>query len=775
MSLTKAIIHVTGLVQGVGFRPFVYRLATSLDLKGYVINLGDAGVEIVIEGRKDLIEEFLRRLNADKPGPARIDSTLVEWHEFSGEFKDFRILSSDFKVKRGGSTVPPDISICDECITDIMSDDPRWSKYAFTSCAVCGPRFTMILDIPYDRERTSMVKFPMCRYCRRDYENPMDRRYHAEGICCNFCGPKLELLDREGVKVPCSDQILEAAKLIKEGFIVAVKGIGGFHIACLATSDEVVLKLRRRRRRPQQPFAVMSPNIDAIKVFAHVSLIEEELLKSKERPIVVLKRKHNSPLSHWLSPGLDSIGVMLPYTGIHQLLLMYVKEPAIIMTSGNYPGEPMVTSIEDALVKLSGIVDFFLTHNRDIVNRCDDSVVRVSDGVPTFLRRSRGYAPSPVTFHGICDGDWCIVAFGGDFNVTVSYLKGNKCYVSQHIGDVDNLDTMNFLRQTHDTLMRLLKIGKIDALACDLNVTFPTTKFAEELSKLLDAPLIKVQHHHAHAASLAAEEGLGVDDWALYITIDGVGLGADGTAWGGEVLLASMNSYERVGHIKQYPLPGGDLCAYYPVRALAGLLSSVLGQDELEELLMRKYWHAFKYGAREVPVVMKQLRSGFNVIVSSSMGRFLDAISVMLGLCSHRTYEGEPAMKLEAHASACNEAIKIDIPIINQGKTSIVDASRITLELINLMDEYPSSKIAYTAHIAIARGLAEIACSKALEEGIKFVGVSGGAAVNEIIVKTIKEAVLSKGLKFLRHKALPPGDGGLSAGQALVGLAHINA
>ena len=774
-ALARAVIHVTGFVQGVGFRPFVYRLATALNLKGYVINLGDAGVEIAVEGHRDSIEEFLRRLQTDKPAPARIDSILIEWFEYSGEFRDFRILSSDFKVKRGGSTIPPDIAICDDCIRDIMSDDPRWAGYPFTCCAICGPRFTMIFDMPYDRERTSMVKFPMCEFCRRDYEDPTNRRYHAEGICCKFCGPKIELLDHNGSKLPCDEPLVEAAKIIKEGFIVAVKGIGGFHIACLATDDDVVLRLRKRRRRPQQPFAVMSLCIEDVKNFAHVSPLEEELLKSRERPIVVLKIKRDSPISPWVSPGLDSIGVMLPYTGIHLLLLMHVKEPAIIMTSGNYPGEPMVTNIDDALKRLSGIVDYYLTHNRDIVNRCDDSVIRVSNGIPTFLRRSRGYAPSPITFSGLHDGDWCIIAFGGDLNVTISFLKGNKCYVSQHIGDVDNLDTLNFLKQTYNTLKGLLKIRKVDAIVCDLNRSFPSTRFAEELSETLGISLIRVQHHHAHAASLAAEQGLETDDQAIYITIDGVGLGDDGTAWGGEVLLASGNKYERIGHIRPYPLPGGDLCAYYPVRALAGLLSLVLSQEELEDFLTNRYGHAFKYGVREVPIVMRQLRSGLNVISSSSMGRFLDAVSVMLGVCSYRSYEGEPAMKLEAHANTSNEAINIDIPIIDQGRISMVDASHIMLQLLNLMDKYPSSSIAYTAHVAIAKGLAEIACSKALEEGIKVIGISGGAAVNEIILRTIEEEVSKWGLKLLRHKALPPGDGGISAGQSFIGLAHINA
>ncbi len=773
--LARATIYVTGLVQGVGFRPFIYRLAVSMDLKGYVVNLGDAGVEIVVEGRSDTIKKFVERLMLEKPSPARIDNILVEWLDYTGDFKDFRIMPSDHKVRQGGSSIPPDIAICDECVKDLMSYDPRWSNYPFTCCAVCGPRFTMIVDLPYDRERTSMIKFPMCDFCQRDYEDPANRRYHAEGICCRFCGPKNELLDRSGAKIPCEDPIKEAAKLIKEGYIIAVKGIGGFHIACLATDDDVVLRLRRRRRRPQQPFAVMSPSIKHVESFAYLSQIERELLTSKERPIVVLKSKPESPISPWTSPGLDSVGVMLPYTGIHLLLLMYVDEPAIIMTSGNYPGEPMAITIDDALKRLSGIVDYFLTHDRDIINRCDDSVIRVTRGVPTFLRRSRGYAPSPIVFSGVEDIKSCVVALGGDLNVTISFLVGNKCYVSQHIGDLDNPDSLHFLTQSYNFFKRTLRVKDVDAIACDLNRYFTSTKFAEELSKELKVPLIRVQHHHAHAASLMAEAGLGPCDEAIVIAMDGIGLGDDGTAWGGEVLLTTYERYERVGCIKPYPLPGGDLCAYYPIRALAGLLSQAMSLEELEELLIERFSRAFKYGPREVPVVIKQLRSGLNVLPSSSTGRYLDAVSAMLGVCTYRSYEGEPAMKLEAIARTSSSDVAVDVPIVNKGKIDMVDASKVLLQLLTSMRDTSPCHIAKAAHVAVAKGLAEIACSKALEEGVKVVGVSGGAAVNEILIETIEREVSRHGLHMLRHRALPPGDGGLSAGQAVVGRFYLNA
>ncbi|MDI9619839.1 MAG: carbamoyltransferase HypF [Candidatus Nezhaarchaeota archaeon] len=771
----RAIIRVTGLVQGVGFRPFVYRLATALNLRGYVANLGDASVEVVVEGTREHIEEFLRRLHLDKPAPARIESISTKWAEHLGDFSEFRILPSDARVEHSGSTVPPDLAICDECVKDIMSHDPRWAEYPFTCCATCGPRFTMILDMPYDRERTSMAEFPLCLCCSRDYHDPGNRRYHAEGLCCSLCGPRLELLDGAGSKIPCEKPINEAARLIREGYIIAVKGIGGFHVACLATDDEVVAKLRKRRRRPQQPFAVMVPNLEAASMIAYITSEEEKLLTSKERPIVVLKVKEKSPLSKLVSPGLNTVGVMLPYTGIHLLLLKKVGEPALIMTSGNLPGEPMATDNSEALTRLWGVADYFLRHNREIVNRCDDSVVRMVNGVPTFLRRSRGYAPSPVSFTGVGDGDWCVVAFGGDLNVTLSILKGNKCYLSQHIGDIDNLDSLRFLEQSYGTLKRLLKVREVNAFACDLNPSFPSFRLAKDLSEASGKPLIRVQHHHAHAASLAAEHGLRIDDDTIFITIDGVGLGDDGSAWGGEILLASGMKYERVGHIRPYPLPGGDICAYYPARSLAGLLSLVLSQDELESLLVERYANAFKHGLQEVPVILKQLSSGLNVLKSSSTGRFLDAVSALLGLCTYRSYEGEPAMKLEAHAQASNNVVNIDVSISYMGRRAIIDASQILLQLLELAKTCNSATVARTALFAIAKGFAEVACTKAMEEGVKVMGISGGAAVNEVMVKTIEEEASKHGIKVLRHRELPPGDGGLSAGQAFVGLAYINA
>ncbi|RLF20560.1 MAG: carbamoyltransferase HypF [Thermoprotei archaeon] len=773
MLLVRATIHVVGLVQGVGFRPFVYRLATSLNLKGYVLNLGDAGVEIIVEGSRDAVERFLELLRVEKPAPAVIESVSVEFSPYTGEFSDFRIVSSDFRVKGVGSTIPPDLAICDDCVRDIMGDNPRWSKYPFTCCAVCGPRFTMIYDLPYDRERTSMSKFPMCSDCLREYNDPADRRYHAEGICCSRCGPTVELLRSDGSLVSCSDPIEEAARLVKEGFIVAVKGIGGFHIACLATDGDVILKLRRRRRRPQQPFAVMSPSLQDVESFAYISKLEAELLTSKERPIVVLKVKSWDIISRQVSPGLDSIGVMLPYTGLHLLLLKYVGEPALIMTSGNYPGEPMVTSVHEALRRLSGIADFFLNHNRDIVNRCDDSVVRVSAGVPTFLRRSRGYAPSPIRVAGIPDGNWVIAALGGDLNVTGAVLRGDKCYVTQHIGDVDNLETLEFLKSALRTITRLMKVKGIDLVVCDLNRSFPTTKWAQELGEELGVEVVYAQHHHAHAASLAAEQGLGLDDYAVYIAIDGVGLGTDGSAWGGEILVASCGEFRRIGCLRPYPLPGGDLCAYYPVRAMAGILSLALSESELESLLLERYSNFFRYGGREVQVVLKQLRSGFNVVNSSSLGRFLDSVSVMLKVCGYRSYEGEPAMKLEAHANMDPRLIEgVEPHITSRGNLMTLETGDLLLQLLELLDKHPTPRIAYTAHVAVARGLAEMACRAAEEEGIRVVGVTGGAAVNEIIVSVVEHEVSRRGLKFLRHRALPPGDGGLSAGQALIGLAH---
>lgn len=765
----NATIHVSGIVQGVGFRPFVYRIALRHGLNGYVINLGDAGVEIVVEGERNSIDAFIHDLLNNKPPTSRIDTFKVSWNNSLKGFKTFKILPSSLRTSGMLSIVPPDVSICSECISDILTPGSRWYHYPFTCCSVCGPRFTVICDLPYDRERTSMVDFPLCDECLKEYNDPLDRRYHAQGICCPKCGPKMFLYSVNGSLVDDEKPLQIAAKLIDEGSIIAVKGLGGFHIAAKTTSDDVVLELRKRRRRPYQPFAVMSPDIETIRRYAYVSAEEKQLLTSFQRPIVLLRKSDDYFLSEWVSPGLHNIGVMLPYTGIHLLLLRFTREPALIMTSANLPKEPMIIRNKDAFKRLRGIVDYLLIHNRRIINRCDDSVLRVTSKSPTFIRRSRGYVPSPVEIKKL-NVAATILATGGELQVTGAILKNNKCFLTQHIGDTDNLENLLYLHNSLKFLIKITKSNRIDAVSCDLHPLFSTTRFAKNLAEQDNIPLIQVQHHFAHLASLIAESNIPIDSTVVGIIIDGYGYGNDGQAWGGELVVYSNKSFIRVGHLRYQPMPGGDMCTKYPARMLAGFLSETFSLDFTSDFLKSHYLSYFRYGEKEVDLILKQIALNINVPKTSSLGRILDAFSALFKLCKERTYEGEPAMRFESYAIKCSSPVNFDfhIPIRDDGGLIIIDTNELLSYVIDLLDKkkWRGEYIAYFIHESLAEALALSAMQIAEKFDAKYIGITGGATVNELIVSKICDTLKFSKFKILRHKLVPPGDGGLALGQA---------
>jgi len=766
-----ATIHVSGIVQGVGFRPFVYRIALIHNLKGYVLNLGDAGVEIVVEGEKDDIDAFLHDLLDNKPPTSRIDTFKIHWSSSLKGYKTFKILPSSPRTTDLISVVPPDVGICNECISDILTPGSRWYHYPFTCCSICGPRFTVICDLPYDRERTSMVDFPLCEECLREYNDPLDRRYHAQGICCPKCGPKMFLYSVDGSPIDDKDPLLLAAKLLDEGYILAIKGLGGFHIAAKTTDDDVVLKLRKRRRRPSQPFAVMSPDISTIRKYAIVSNIEEELLTSFQKPIVLLQKSEEYFLSKWISPGLHNIGVMLPYTGIHLLLLHFSKEPALIMTSANLPKEPMIIKNYDAFKRLRNIVDFLLIHNRRIINRCDDSVLRVTSNTPTFIRRSRGFAPSPIDINSLRSNS-TILAVGGELQVTGAILKNNKCFLTQHIGDTDNLDILSYLNKSLNYLMKITRSNNIDAIACDLHPQFSTTRLARALSEKFGTSLIQVQHHFAHLASLIAESNIPLDSCVVGIVIDGYGYGIDGQAWGGELIVYTDETFVRAGHLRYQPMPGGDMCTRYPARMLAGFLSETFSIDFTRDFLKSQYLSSFKYGEKEIDIVLKQIASNVNVPRTSSLGRILDAFSVLFNLCKERTYEGEPAMKFESYAIKCPSPVDFNfhIPLKEEQCTTIIDTNKLlsyVLDLINTK-KWRGEYIARFIHESLAEALALAALQIAKKFDANYIGITGGVAVNELIVSKISKILKSSNIPILRHKLVPPGDGGLALGQAFI-------
>ncbi len=763
--MVRAEIAATGVVQGVGFRPFVYRLAKRHGLVGFVRNMGDAGVQIVVEGEKKKITKFIAAIRAEKPPLARVDDVKIKWSRATGEFTMFSVVKSEKAGLGLTSVVPPDIALCDDCKREMFDPADRRHLYPFITCVNCGPRYTIIEELPYDRPRTSMKVFPLCADCTREYRDPADRRYHAEPTCCSICGPKLELYDKDGERMDVADPTSETAKLLDDGNVIAIKGIGGIHVAAKTTDDNVVARIRKAFNRPQQPFATMSKDLKTIKKFAKINTLEEKLLTSYKRPIVALQKSSNCMLSELVSPGIDSVGVMLPYSGIHHLILHYGKDPAYIMTSANVSGLPMLIENDEAIRNLKGKVDYFLLHDRKIVNRCDDSVVKIVDGAPAFFRRSRGHVPDPVKL--AFKSREKILALGAELNDTISILIDNNCFVSQHIGDATKVETLEYMHETAGRLMNLLGLKKVDVIAHDMHPLYATTTLATKMARRMKARTVAVQHHHAHLAALMAERGL---DELVGIAGDGVGYGSDGTVWGGEVMVADLKSFERVGGLMKQKMPGGDLATQFPARMVAGILWPVMEPKEIERVLLEFYLSGFKHGRREVGVVLHQIERNLNVFWTSSCGRVLDAAACLLSVCSIRTYEGEPAMKLEAAARGGDpKKIKMNIEIKKDGNLNIVDTSQILLGALEaLRVRVPRRHIAAAVQRALAEGLSEIAIDAAFDRKMKVVGGSGGVFCNDAMTTAARKFVTRSRLKFVRHELLPTGDGGISVGQAVV-------
>lgn len=748
-----AEIKVSGIVQGVGFRPFIYRIAVKNELVGYVRNRGDAVVEIVVEGKKNNVRQFLKDLRDKKPPLARIYDLTTNYSEDEGNFEKFTIVKSSEEVELSGSVIPPDVSICNECLEELRDPKNQRYDYFFITCTNCGPRYTIIRKLPYDRLNTTMQDFQMCDFCSGEYKDPLNRRFHAQTVACPKCGPKAYLATNVGESIECEDPIREAGRLLEEGYIVAIKGNGGFHVATATTRSEPIARLRKVKHRTQKPFAIMAPNLETVKSFAEVSPREAELLTSYLKPIVLLKKRDGYYLSELISPGLNNVGVMLPYTGLHAMLFDKVKEPAFVMTSANPPNEPIVTENAEAIKKLGSVVDFFLFHNRTIAHRCDDSVVRFHGEDPSIIRRSRGYAPEPIHLKLLANK--CALGVGAELNVTSCLLLHNKAFVSQHIGDVENLETLLFLKNSIEHLTKLTN-SKVEVIACDLHPKFTTTKLAQDLGKKLECPVVQVQHNHAHIASLMGEWNI---NEMVGIACDGFGYGSDGTAWGGEILYCNQEGFQRLGHLEEQTMVGGDLATLHPLRMVAGILH---GEAEVEEWLLSNS-DRFPHGKREVEVIFKQLENGL-APKTTSCGRLLDAVSAILGICYERTYEGEPAMKLESVALKGKDMLNLTPRL----KGNIIDTTFLVHEIFNQRGKYPVADLACSAQSYLARGLAQLAVEEAERLNVNHIGFSGGVAYNEHITATIRRIVEGNGFKFFVHNRLPPGDGGISFGQAVV-------
>ncbi|GIU72758.1 MAG: carbamoyltransferase HypF [Candidatus Nitrosocaldaceae archaeon] len=736
-------ILVDGIVQGIGFRPFVYRIAVANNLKGYVRNRSDGSVEIVIDGNDNSIKRFIDELKHQKPQFAKYNKIIIS--RFNDKKCDnFSIVKSDYANNEINSIIPPDLGICNNCKKELFDKLDRRYGYFFITCTNCGPRFTILEDLPYDRNNTSMKEFKLCKECRCEYEDISNRRFHAETIACTNCGPKVYLKDKNGI-IKTENAIEEASKLLEKGFIVAIKGIGGFHLAVNAIDRDAVKRLRDAKERGNKPFAIMARDIETVKEFAYISKKEERLLSSYIKPIIILKKKGEYNLAPLIS-DLNSIGVMLPYTGLHYLLFNN-RLKTIVMTSANVNDEPIIN--DDKYIERLKFIDYFLFHNREIVNRCDDSVIKVNRGKVSILRRSRGYVPLPIFLKK--PSKKSILALGAHLNVSVSLLINNKIFVSQHIGNIDSLETYKYLNYTIDWLCKLTKT-KPDIIVHDLHPTLPTTNLAYKLAEKFEAKTIAIQHHYAHLATLQAEN----DKDMIGIICDGFGYGEDGNAWGGEIFIANKDGYKRVGHLMEQPMIGGDLASYYPLRMIIGILNDI---DGIEDYLYNKSF-TLPNGRRELDIILKNVNRV--KMKTTSTGRILDAISFLLDIAYERTYEGEPALKLESTAINGQDILNLEPRI----KDNILDTKYLLEEIFYNRHKYKKKDLAYSAHTYIAKGLADIAITNAKKYDIKNIGFSGGVAYNEIITSIIAEEIEKHNLTLILNESIPPGDGGLSIGQA---------
>ncbi len=792
-------IKITGIVQGVGFRPFLYNLARSLNLNGYILNRGNAGVRLVLQGTFENIERFLEDIRTKKPEISFIESIDIininlDIHE---EFKGLEIKKSE--QGRGISqSLPPDIAICNDCLKDMRnSQNKKYFQYPFIACAVCGPRFTSVTELPYDRERSTMLSFPFCQNadpesCVKEYSDFNNRRFHAQTFACSICGPHYTLYNKkkEIIDDTSIGSILQkTAKKINDGYIVAVKGIGGTHLVSLA-EDDIINKIRKRKgKRKNKPFALMVPNLKLIEGVLKISSLEREILNSFRRPIVLLERKKHSNgliISDLVAPGLNNVGLMLPYSGIHYLLFDYIGEKPLIYTSGNKSYIPMVIDNDDIFTQLEDLADLFLLHNRQIYQRADDSVLRIHDNKVKLIRRSRGFVPEYLSLPFKVDIPGGI-ATGPELATTGALLRFNRIFPTQHIGHVTHLETYDFLKNSIIHMKDLLQVkdSEIRFIACDLHPEFITTKLGKELSDQFNIPLYPIQHHFAHVLGLIAENNVECEEEVIGISTDGVGYGDDGNVWGGEVILCSYNGYKRLGHLEYQPMIGGDRCTKYPARMLASIL--------LKELDIEKATKTFsnlniekdlEYKETELKTLISQYKEANgrfpskNIPLTSSTGRIFDVVSYILGTCNMKTYRGEPAMRLEGLASRGNpNNVELEIEINKREEISIINSSKLIFDIIDLFKNKKNrpEDIAARFQIELARSFADIAKKIAETQGIYKIGLTGGVAYNFSFAKTIKEEVKLEGFTFLEHNLIAPGDAGISTGQLIGGLfQHLN-
>ena len=750
-AVKRKSIEITGIVQGIGFRPFVYNLALTHSIRGWVLN-NEKGVLIDAEGEDAALERFIEGLTRRAPPLSRIETLKATALEPQGH-PEFEIRRSE-GASQGFTLISPDVATCDACREELFSPANFRHRYPFINCTLCGPRFTIIKDIPYDRHKTTMAAFTMCPVCRKEYENPADRRFHAQPNACPACGPSLRLVDRKGERLP-GEAMERALELLSQGSILAVKGIGGFHLVCDAGNPGAVSTLRSRKFREDKPFAVMCRDMEEVSAHCHVREEEERLLRSPQRPIVLLKRKKGSSLAPGVAPLQKTLGVMLPYSPLHHVLLDGPLK-SLVMTSGNVSDEPIAYQNEEALRRLSRIADFFLLHDRDIHVRCDDSVARVFKGKPYLLRRSRGYVPFPVKLPFDLER---ILACGAELKNTFALSRGPYVFVSHHIGDLENLETLLSFEKGIEHFKNLFSIEP-KAVAYDLHPEYLSTKFALSLDGIAK---VGVQHHHAHVVSAMAENGL--DGEVIGVALDGTGFGSDGTIWGGEFLRADLREFTRVGHLKQVPMPGGSMAIKEPWRMAFAYLLDAFGDPAMElDWVRRRDPH--KCG-----VLKRMIETRVNSPLTSSMGRLFDAVSSLLSIRDRVNYEGQAAVELEMTA---DPEVKDPYPfrMDETVRPMIVDPRGIVKGIVqDLISGCSPSYISGKFHRTVARLVVEMCRTIRLESRLDRVVLSGGVFQNTLLLELVFCGLEEAGFEVYTHHLVPTNDGGISLGQAVI--AHM--
>lgn len=774
-------LRVRGVVQGVGFRPFIYRFANSLGLVGWVRNDG-GGVEIEIQGSEPILDAFTQCLASEAPPLARVDSIEPEVIPPDHSRKDFTILPSVEGIV--ATAIGPDVGVCPSCLSELFDPQDRRWRYPFINCTHCGPRYTITRSLPYDRARTSMAAFTQCPSCDAEYRHPGDRRFHAEPNACPECGPQLSLHEPHGVPALARDAVAETLRRLQLGEVVAIKGLGGFHLACDAANGDAVLRLRVRKRRPHKPLALMFANVASVAHWARVSAAEAATLESPERPIVLLEKlPHFDDTLPGVAPGLDEVGVMLPYTPLHYLLfheaaghptgtawLDQVQPAIFVMTSANPHGEPLVQGNDEAFERLAEIADVLLMHNRDIVVRCDDSVLRVRPDLPSgpgdaagagvqFQRRARGFTPLSMPLPA--DGP-AVLAFGAHFKATLCLTREKEAFLSQHIGGLDNPAACTALDEAAEHLQSILSMRPA-AVAHDAHPDYYSTRAAFALAEKLDVPLIAVQHHHAHIAAVCAEHCL--DGPVLGLAADGVGLGTDGMPWGGELMVVDGAEFRRLGHLSPLPLPGGDRAAREPWRMACGVLHALGRGDEAIE----------RFAAQpNVEQVLGMLVRGTRCPPTTSLGRWFDAATGLLGVCDTMTFEGQAGMVLETLARRFGESLALPGGFhIDKRPPDGLSVLNLYPLLNQLIDENDAARGAAHFHATLIDGLVQWIGDAAHATGLRRVALSGGCMHNRLLATGLRKRLAARGLAVFEAQHVPPGDGGLALGQAWVARALL--